>query len=133
MTTTICNVKVKYLRPKYSNLKEWMDDPNNIYIGRPGIVFIDGERFPKKKSPWANPFKPGRDGTHDEIVSKYTSYITHKIKSDPATYNLEELRNRNLGCWCVPYVVSCKEISSSNFQCHGEILLHLLNNSATYF
>jgi hypothetical protein len=25
-----------------------MADKNNVYIGRKGIVFIDGERFPKR-------------------------------------------------------------------------------------
>ena len=41
---SVCNVKVNNIRPKYNNLKEWMDDPNNIYIGRGKIVFINNER-----------------------------------------------------------------------------------------
>ncbi len=134
-TTTVSNVKVKYLRPRYKNLKEWMDNPNNIYIGRPGIVFIDDERFPKTKSPWANPFKGGRDGTHEEIVQKYYSYITRKIKTDPKTYDLEQLRNHNLGCWCVPSMVHSYEVigcSPCEIQCHGQILLHLLNNPTDF-
>lgn len=45
------------------NLKEWMNDPNNVYIERRGIVFIDGKRFPEQDSPYANPFKVGKDGT----------------------------------------------------------------------
>jgi hypothetical protein len=53
----IVNVKVKYIRPKYNNLSEWMKEPNNIYIGRKGIVFIDGIRFPKQDSTWCNPYK----------------------------------------------------------------------------
>ena len=46
--TTCVNVKVKYIRPFYNNLKEWMEDENNVYIGRKGVVFIDGKRFRKK-------------------------------------------------------------------------------------
>jgi hypothetical protein len=38
------NVRVKFIRLKgYKNLKEWMNDKNNIYIGRGGIVIIDNE------------------------------------------------------------------------------------------
>jgi len=45
---SVVNCKVKYIRPKYNNLKEWFDDyENNYYIGRAGIVFINKERFPK--------------------------------------------------------------------------------------
>lgn len=44
----LVNVRVCNLRKLgYQDLKAWMNDPNNVYIGRKGIVFIDGERFPK--------------------------------------------------------------------------------------
>lgn len=39
--TYVSNVKVKYIRPHYNNLKSWCENSNNIYIGRAGIVFID--------------------------------------------------------------------------------------------
>jgi hypothetical protein len=42
----VVNVKVEYIRPKHKNLSEWMKDENNVYIGRKGVVFIDGKRFP---------------------------------------------------------------------------------------
>ena len=42
---SVVNVKVNCIRPKYNNLEEWMTDPNNVYIGRKGIVFINSERF----------------------------------------------------------------------------------------
>jgi len=56
MMTKVVNVKIQHIRPDYMNLKEWIKDENNVYIGRSGIVFIDGERYPKKTSIWANPF-----------------------------------------------------------------------------
>jgi hypothetical protein len=43
---SVVNCKVKYIRPEYNNLKEWMNNPNNVYIGREGVVFIDKKRFP---------------------------------------------------------------------------------------
>ena len=66
--TTICNCKVQYIRPKYKNLKHWMEDDNNIYIGRRGIVFIDGERFPKQNSIFANPFKINKNNSRKSVL-----------------------------------------------------------------
>lgn len=68
--TTVCCVKVKNIRPKYANLKEWMADPNNAYIGRAGIVFIDGVRFPKRDSVWANPFKITNECDRGSVIQK---------------------------------------------------------------
>ena len=43
----VVNCKVANIRPKYENLQEWMEDPNNVYIGRGGIVFINNQRSQK--------------------------------------------------------------------------------------
>lgn len=110
--TKVVNVKVKYIRPKYNNLKEWCSDKNNYYIGRKGIVFINGERYPKKDSIFANPYKVGKDGDIDEVLYKYKKYIKNKIKENPEI--LEEIKNKNLGCWCHPN------------KCHGDILKKIL-------
>lgn len=112
--TSVVNVKVKFIRPNYENLKDWSSDQKNIYIGRKGIVFVEGERFPKKDSIWANPFKEGRDGTLDEILEKYEIYIRDKIKKENLKNELLKLKGKNLGCWCKPN------------KCHGDILLKLI-------
>ena len=111
--TTVVNVKTCYLRPKYQNLKQWMDEDKHVYIGRKRIVFIDGKRFPEEDSPWANPYKVGRDGTREEVVRKYRRYIKRKIKDGDV--DLEDLRGKILGCWCKPD------------NCHGDILVELLS------
>jgi hypothetical protein len=106
--TTVCCVKVKNLRPKYANLKEWMAGPNNIYIGRAGIVFIDGERFPKRDSIWANPFKI--TGDRDAVIQKYKVYIMAKLELDTKLVTeLLALNGKTLGCWCSPEA------------CHGDV------------
>lgn len=111
----IINVKVANIRPKYNNLKEWIDDTEkNTYIGRAGIVFIDGERYPKVSSIWANPFKIGKY-SREECLIKYESYITDKINNDNNLLNeLLQLKGKQLGCWCHPE------------QCHGDILIKLI-------
>lgn len=112
----VVNVKVANIRPKYSNLDSWMKDDNNVYIGRAGIVFINGERFPKKSSIWHNPFKIGSNETREMVIKKYEVYITEQLMTKKIPINrLLELKNKNLGCWCTP------------LPCHGDVLLSLLD------
>ena len=114
-STKIVNVRVQYIRPMYANLKEWMDDKNNIYIGRKGIVFIDGERFPKHDSVWANPFKISENDNRENAIAKYEQYIRKKIEKENLYGELKKLKGKILGCWCKPE------------KCHGDVLLKLLN------
>ena len=114
-TTNIVNVKVSHIRPIYQNLKDWMSDTKNVYIGRKGIVFIDKKRFPEKDSIWANPFKIGKHGDRSEVLKKYENYILQKIISDNLENDLLSLQGKNLGCWCFPE------------KCHGEILRDLIS------
>lgn len=112
---SIVNCKVANIRPKYANLKEWMDDPNNVYIGRRGIVFINKERYPKQDSIWANPFKVGKDGTREEVVHKYEVWIKSRLENEPELKEeLIKLSGKNLGCWCSPEL------------CHSEVLLRTI-------
>ena len=111
---SVKNVKVKSIRPEYNNLKEWMEDSNNVYIGRRGIVFIDGRRFPEQNSKWCNPFKI-KNISREKSLKMFKENILEKIKEDPDKYNIEELRGKNLGCWCHPEI------------CHGDILMELID------
>jgi len=114
---SVINCKVKYIRPQYQNLKEWMEDPNNIYIGRAGVVFIDKERFPKQSSPFHNPFKIGKDGNRNDVIEKYRKYIIQKLDSEPELkLMLLDMKGKNLGCWCMPEA------------CHGDVLLDIINS-----
>ena len=115
--TTVVNCKVQYIRPLgYDNLKEWIEDPNNIYIGRAGVVFIDKKRFPPTASRFANPFKIGADGTRDEVLEKYRAYITQRLnQSQELRDELIGMKDKNLGCWCHPE------------PCHGNVLMELID------
>lgn len=111
---SVVNVKVSNIRPQYNNLEDWVKDENNIYVGRRGIVFINGERFPKKDSLWANPYKVNKIQTREEVLEKYDKYIRHKIVHDDLFEELIKLKDKNLGCWCSPQL------------CHGDILIKLI-------
>ena len=117
---SVVNCKVKYIRPKYNDLKDWMNDENNIYIGRKGVVFIDNARFPQNSSNFANPYKIGKDGTREEILVKYKDFITNKLNNDEnLVAELLSLKGKNLGCWCYPE------------SCHGYTLLELIEQYST--
>jgi hypothetical protein len=123
--TSVCNVRVQYIRPLYKNLAEWMKEPDNVYVGRGGAVVIDGVRFPKHSSLWANPFKKGRDGSKADVLKAYDIYIRKKIREEGLNKELELLRNKCLGCWCVEEVCyDCDDLSC--MVCHGQVLLKLL-------
>ena len=112
--TNIVNVKVQHIRPMHINLKQWMEDENNVYIGRGGIIFIDGKRFPKKPSIWANPFKV-ENNRNESVLSSYEKYIRNKIENEYGINELLKLKGKTLGCWCKPK------------SCHGDILIKLIN------
>lgn len=117
--TDVVNVKVKYIRPKYANLMEWMEDENNVYIGRKGIVFINGKRFPNSDSIWANPYKV-KDVGRTEAIEMYRTYIINKLRNENSNQRnlfneLARLKGKNLGCWCVPE------------PCHGDVIVEMIS------
>lgn len=122
-TTRDC-VKVKHIRPTYKNFREWLEDPNNVYVGRHGRVFIGKKPkqvvFPYKGSVWRNPFPVGttkKKFSLNKSLELYEKYLRNELLK---THDIEELRNKNLGCWCDP-----------NNKCHVDILLKVLKEKAT--
>ncbi len=113
---SVINVKVANIRPQHKNLQEWVSDPNNVYVGRAGVVFVDKQRFPKVASIWANPFKVG-EHTREEAIRLYETYIRNKIRTEYGVEKLLELRGKHLGCWCAPE------------PCHADVLLRLIDEA----
>jgi len=61
----------------------------------------------------AGPFRPGPDGTREDVVARYREYLL----SRPDLLDLlPELRGRRLGCWCVPEL------------CHAQVIAELADN-----
>ena len=91
------------------NLRGHRDDPafaDVVYVGRPmhrGGWHLDA-------SPLASPFRPGRDGSRDEVLVKYRE---HLLSRSDLLALLPALRGRRLGCWCVPE------------PCHAQVIAEL--------
>jgi hypothetical protein len=70
-----------------------------VYIGRPSI--------------YGNPFTIGKDGTREEVISKYIQYL--KNNKSLVRKIVKDLKGKDLVCYCHP------------LKCHGDILLKLAN------
>lgn len=86
--------------PKVWNKKDKNCPKDAIYVGRP--------------SKWGNPYKIGIDRTREEVIELYKKWL-----SNQRYLNLEELKGKDLVCWCKP------------LPCHADILLELANKETT--
>ena len=75
-------------------------EPYDVYIGRP----CRGHR----DEGWGNPFKIGRDGSREEVIEKYRTWL--RDRPDLIDRARRELHGKILGCWCKPE------------PCHGDVL-----------
>jgi len=124
--TNVVNVKVAHIRPKYNNLKEWMEDKNNIYVGRRGVVFVtDGEnnkfRWLPRDSPFANPFtidkKKNPEEERKRVIDAYKIYLNELLIKKPELKELlKTYKGKTLGCWCKPE------------PCHADILIEKIDS-----
>lgn len=118
MTTATC-IKVSNLRKiGYNNLREWMENKDNIYVGRYGRIFIDKEFFHYKQSIWANPFKITKDMTIEQSLNKYL----HHLFTSKLIFRINELKDKNLGCFCE------KQKDGNKILCHAQLLKELIDN-----
>lgn len=78
----------------------------DLYIGR--RFNMGGWDLPESK--WHNPFRVDRDGTREECLARYETYVRGRPDLMAA---LPELEGLTLGCWCHPE------------RCHGDILAKL--------
>lgn len=126
------SIKIKHLRKKYGqkmDLKTWLEDPNNVYVGRNGRIFIgtgdDKEIFHYPRSKWANPnaMEKGKIPTKKDYEQNFKKYISHLEKEGLLTKkSLDELRGKTLGCFCD----TASTTDASCMDCHTKVLLDLL-------
>jgi Domain of unknown function (DUF4326) len=82
---------------------------NKHKAGRPADAVYIG-----RGSKWGNPFRIGPDGDRATVIAKYERWLRdqhHLLRA------LDELRGRDLVCFCAPA------------RCHGDLLLRLANAS----
>jgi Domain of unknown function (DUF4326) len=97
VATTVVNLKGHRDAPDFADV---------VYVGR--AVYRGGWKLPA--SPLANPFRPGRDGSHEEVVAVYRAYL---LERPDLLALIPGLRGRRLGCWCAP------------LPCHAQVIAEL--------
>ena len=87
--------------PRVLNKRTDVIPPDAVYVGRP--------------SKWGNPFVIDKDGTRGEVIQKYLDYLLGTEHTTGLILDIEELRGKDLVCWCGP------------LPCHADVLLELAN------
>lgn len=101
---SVVNTQTKLLRPRYRDLREWMEDTRNVYIGRKYEVFIDSpnggkERFPPHSSVFANPYRVTNELSESESMKLYEEHMRLKLCMYPdLVHDLLCLKKKNIGC-----------------------------------
>ncbi len=112
-------VKVSNLREKYNdksiNFKKWIENTDNVYIGRRGRIFINKEIYVYQGSIWSNPYRTKFYGL-EKCLEMYEEYIKCLIKESKCDINM--LKDKNLGCFC-----------NEDEKCHADILIKILNEN----
>jgi len=100
---------MKPKRIQRKRVKGWRMPPNTVYVGRP--------------SKWGNPFKLGSISNFGglplismtAVLGHYSNYVIRKFSEKVIA---EELKGKNLACWC-----------PMDQPCHADILLKLANEN----
>lgn len=90
------------IRVQLSRKKGWRMPPNTVKVSRP--------------SKWGNPYRVDQWG-QQQAVTMFRDYLKHWMwKASENALCLQELRGKNLACWCKP-----------GQPCHADVLLELAN------
>lgn len=87
-----------------------------------GVVYYVG-----RPTPLGNPFEIGKDGTREEIIAKYKTWLLWQMNSDNPFVIMEinniakiaNMRNVNLQCWCAPEA------------CHADVIKHVIEEMSS--
>lgn len=109
-------MKTQKLAPVIVDIHKKFGHEFSVYIGR-GLNYPTLDPRCRESSKWKNPFSIKKYGKQSNLL--YDEYIRTKIKSNPKKYDLNELTDQILGCWC-------KQTNLYGI-CHGDVLIELWN------
>lgn len=67
-----------------------------------------------RKTRWGNPYRIGPDGTREEVITKYRTWLQEQISESKITVaDMANLHGKRLACWCKPKA------------CHGDVLAEM--------
>lgn len=93
-----------------------------VYVGRAN------PRYGLPESPWANPYKIGRDGNRSEVLALYEEYVLESF----GLYRIWlafGYPSPVLACWCSPRDGTPLTLADPEI-CHAQILLRLAGHTS---
>lgn len=93
----------------------------DVYIGRA----CNQGGWSLRQSKWHNPFTVKQAGSGENACQLYKTYITTGAGKHLLS-DLDELKGKRLGCWCVNSRERTVDQILTNPKCHGEVLLGLI-------
>ncbi|MGQ0741290.1 MAG: DUF4326 domain-containing protein [Alphaproteobacteria bacterium] len=69
-----------------------------------------------RPSKWGSPFRLKKESERESLIARYRKYL--RAHPELVRVALEELRGKNLACWCKP-----------GLPCHAEVLLRVANST----
>jgi hypothetical protein len=97
--------RIRLSRKKWFKLNEYSRKLNGLQCRK-----VD------RTTKWGNPFRLGVDGDIDQCLAKFRNLINQSAFREQWMHLLEELRGKNLACWC-----------PLDQKCHADVLLELAN------
>lgn len=88
----------------------------DVYIGRVN------ETYGLPESPFANPFRVGRDGTREDVIDQYRE---HLLARPDLLAALPGLCGKRLGCWCATPLMPELTAHDLPYRCHGQVVAEL--------
>lgn len=116
------SVKIEHLRKKYGpamDLRRWLTDQRNVYVGRSGRLFIDKEIFHYQDSKWKNPYKVGTKPGQYSLNDSLNLYWQH-LNSSGLINQIGELEGKVLGCFCD----TASTTGENAIDCHTKVLTY---------
>ena len=95
------------VRVQLSRKKGWKMPPNTVKVARP--------------TAWGNPFLVSEHGQQG-AVNRFRDYIEGMVCEPSVAASLNELRGKNLACWC-----KIVDQHGNAVPCHADVLLELAN------
>lgn len=90
-----------------------------------GAVYV-GRAMPRQRlvaSPFANPYKVGRDGTREQVILKYRLHLLRSPELQRQA--IRTLAGKPIACWC-------RHEGESEPACHADVLVELCETGALH-
>lgn len=77
----------------------------------PGKQIPEGAVYIGRGSKWGNPWVIGKDGSREEVIARFRTYLWQRINNDKTVMReIAALHGKDLVCFCKPA------------PCHGDVL-----------